>query len=153
MKDLQKPCRECAFSRSSTPGELGGSDATVYIGQCAGPFFIPCHMTYETNDQALRENLHCTGGCAGAAVFRANLGVDVLMPKGINRLPADHEAVFSTNAEFLAHHRQISISEANEILARRPPLQLLKDELNKAQVVMLDADRKPLEKSAKSRTP
>lgn len=143
MKDLSRPCSECAFSRSSTPGELGGSHADVYIGQCYGPFFIPCHMTYEVNDEELRRNLHCTGGCAGAAVFRANCGWDSAMPPGINKLPADHEAVFSSPAEFVAHHLQISVEDAKRRLAKTPPVELLQVELQKAEVRFLNPDRTP----------
>lgn len=143
MKDLNKPCKECAFARSSIPGELGGSEAEVYIGQCYGPFYIPCHMTYELGDPNIREKLACTGGCAGSAVFRANLGWDDRLPAGINRLPPDHQAVFSTPAEFIAHHKRISLQDAQELLAKRPPLQLLKDELSKAEVRLLKSDRSP----------
>lgn len=144
MKDLTSPCKECAFARTSIPGELGGSEAEVYIGQCYGPFYIPCHMTYELGDPNLREKLHCTGGCAGSAVFRANLGIDTLMPAGINRLPADHEAVFSTPAEFIAHHKRISLQDAMKLLAFKPPAELLMMEFKKAQVRLLNKDRSPL---------
>lgn len=143
MKDLAKPCKGCAFSRTSTPGALGGSHADVYIGQCYGPFFIPCHMTYEVNDENLRQNLHCTGGCAGSAVFRANCGWDQTMPKGINKLPADHEAVFSNPAEFIAHHLKISIEDAKKRLREWTPAKLLEIEMNKAEVRFLNADRTP----------
>lgn len=144
VKDLTKPCKECAFARTSTPGELGGSEAEVYIGQTHGPFYIPCHMTYELGDPNLRENLHCTGGCAGSAVFRANLGIDTLMPAGINRLPADHEAVFSTPAEFIAHHKRISIEDAERYLTWVTPAKLLRIELSKVeQVRLLNKDRSP----------
>lgn len=144
MKDLPAPCHDCAFRRDSVPGHLGGSEAEVYIGQCYGPFFIPCHLTYDKVDDHLRENLHCTGGCAGSAVFRANVGVDHLMPPGINRLPQDHEAVFSTPAQFIAHHKQISLREAAQLLEHRPPMFLVMDEMRKAEVRLMGADRKPL---------
>lgn len=143
MKDLQKPCKECAFSRSSTPGALGGSPAEVYIGQCFGPFFIPCHMTYEENNEELRQNLHCTGGCAGSAVFRANCGWDQAMPKGVNKLPADHEEVFSSPVEFLAHHKQITLFEAMNQLMHQNPAELLRIEMSKAGMRLLNADRTP----------
>lgn len=144
MKDLPAPCHDCAFRRDSVPGHLGGSEAEVYIGQCYGPFFIPCHLTYDKVDDHLRENLHCTGGCAGSAVFRANLGWDHHMPQGINKLPADHEVVFSTPEEFVAHHRQISLLDAKLLLSLAPPEVLLGIELRKAQVKLMGADRKPL---------
>ena len=142
--DLPKPCKECAFSRTSTPGELGGSRAEVYIGQTHGPFFIPCHLTYTSNDENLRRNLDCTGGCAGSAVFRANLGLDVFMPKGINRLPADHKAVFSSAAEFLAHHKSITLEQAKQQLIDEPAEKLLLDELNDPRMRLLNEKRKPV---------
>lgn len=138
MKDLQKPCSDCAFVRTSTPGNLGGSAPEVYVGQSIGPFFIPCHLTYELGDEKLIGKLNCTGGCAGSAIYRANLGVDHMMPEGINKLPADRDLVFSTHAEFVAHHRQITVEEAFDLLGSRPPLQLLKDELNKAHLLNKD---------------
>ena len=141
MKDLPKPCHDCAFRRDSKPGHLGGSAPEVYIGQCHGPFFIPCHLTYGELTDEVRQNLNCTGGCAGSAVFRANLGVDTKMPPGINRLPADHDLVFSSEVEFIAHHRQISIDQAYYLLSKRPPIELLNDELQKAGVRLLNEDR------------
>lgn len=135
-KDLQKPCHDCAFRRDSTPGHLGGSEAEVYIGQIHGPFYIPCHLTY-ARDEQWREKLHDTGSCAGAAVFRANLGVDRMTPH-LHRLPADHAQVFSSSEEFMAHHQGISIEQAREKLRRNPPEKLLMIELGKAQVRRLD---------------
>ena len=146
MKDLPAPCHDCAFRRDSVPGHLGGSEPEVYIGQCRGPFYIPCHLTYDKVDDALRENLHWTGGCAGSAVFRANLGWDSMMPPGINKLPADHDAVFSTPEEFIAHHRQISLLDAKLLMILTSPEQLLRIELVKAQVRLLRADRQPIKK-------
>lgn len=134
-KDLTKPCHDCAFRRDSTPGHLGGSEAEVYIGQIHGPFYIPCHMTY-ARDHEWREKLDQTGGCAGAAVFRANLGVDNYLAglANFHRLPADHAHVFSSSEEFMAHHQGISIEEAREKLRKTSPAELLLIELGKAQV-------------------
>lgn len=141
MKDLQKPCHDCAFRRDSTPGHLGGSEPEVYIGQTFGPFYIPCHLTYGEHAENIRDHLHCTGGCAGSAIFRANIGVDSRMPKGVNKLPADHDLVFSTPAEFLAHHKGISVDRAQWELTQKTPLELYFEELSKAEVRFLDEKR------------
>jgi len=53
--------------------------------------------------------------CAGAAKFRANIGVD-LRPE-IGKLPADCDTVFSNEAELLAHHVGISVELAEQYIA------------------------------------
>lgn len=144
MKDLQKPCSDCAFRRCSEPGHLGGSTAEVYIGQTRGPFLIPCHLTYPEMEEGerLHDKMHCMGQCAGSAIFRANCGLNQYMPAGIPTLEPDHEAVFSSPAEFLAHHKGISHFEALGQLMRQTPLDLMVIEMQKAEVEFLDKDRK-----------
>lgn len=138
-RDLTKPCHDCAFRRDSKPGNLGGSEAQVYIGQIHGPFYIPCHMSYARSAD-WKERLHETGGCAGAAVFRANLGVDHYLAglANFHRLPADHAHVFSSSEEFMAHHQGITIEAARETLRKTPPAELLMIELGKAQARPMD---------------
>lgn len=118
-KNLTKPCEDCAFLRRSTPGNLGGSHPEVYIGQVWGNedgvgFAIPCHTP---GDYAGKASTIHAPACAGVAEFRANIGRDKFLPKKIERLPADHVNVFSTCAEFLAHHYGISLEMAQDYLA------------------------------------
>ncbi len=80
----------------------GGSEPEVYIGQAYGPFLLACHMDPDyAKDPRSPENLQC----AGAAAFRANVGILQLMPSFLLRVGADVERVFATPAELVAHHR------------------------------------------------
>lgn len=138
--NLGKPCHDCAFRRDSTPGNLGGSPALTYIGQAVGPFIVPCHMTYpEGTDLSKREHREKSlewPQCAGMAVFRANVGVAHMLPDMIHKLPADHELVFSTFAEFLAHHERVRLVVAQHYLNRvETPVDLLRKQLAKPEVV------------------
>lgn len=103
---VAKPCPECPFNRRVSPGTLGGSPVTTYIGQIFGPFVIACHMHLDFQDPAWRDltAYSQTPQCAGAAVLRANIGVDVLMPPALPRAQADRTTVFADIAEFTAHH-------------------------------------------------
>lgn len=136
-KNQVRPCNECAFRRSSpadfqVPGTLGGSPPTVYIGQTQGNFMIPCHKLCDFKDPNWRDKAFETGQCAGAAVYRANLGLTP--PEPINTLPADHEAVFSSHAEFLAHHTGLTKEDAVKYLEIVTPDRLLAAEKERAGV-------------------
>lgn len=121
-----KPCAECPFARATAPGMTGGASPLVYIGQTSGPFLLSCHMDpgYEANRRspALLQ-------CAGAAIFRANIGVASKMPKALHALDADHKLVFSTPAELLAHHAKAPLEAAQDILNVLTPDLLLNREL------------------------
>lgn len=129
MEHRKSPCSACPFSRKGTPGELGGSDAAIYVGQVSGPFFLPCHQQYQdgkpTDDMSNPQ-------CAGAAIFRSNIGVADRIPPILHHLPPDRDTVFANHAEFLAHHRGISLEAAEEELARTPPSELLAAEFARA---------------------
>lgn len=136
-KNQVRPCNECVFRRSSpaefqTPGTLGGSPATVYIGQTQGNFMIPCHKLCDFTDPNWRDKAFETGQCAGAAIYRANLGITP--PDPISKLPANHEEVFSSHAEFMAHHTGLSLEEAAKYLEIVPPERLLQVEMERAGV-------------------
>lgn len=140
MKTCKTPCNECAFRRDSKPGidALGGAPAEVYVGQIHGPFRIPCHRHYPKNDsdQEWRNNdstMFEIPQCAGSAVFRANLGRNNTVPKDM-RLDPDRATVFSSYAEFYAHHKSISLFEAERQLSVRPPATLLLEEMHRAGV-------------------
>ncbi len=144
------PCSECAFNRTIKPGELGGSTPETYIGQMHGPYLVPCHVRHNCGADEARRNPN-NAQCAGGAVFRANTGraaeLQAKMPEHIKEkflwLPDDHENVFSTNAEFLAHHKGISIEEATKQLELTPPDFLLAYELQRPGAKRLENVPKP----------
>lgn len=115
----KKPCGECIFRRDSVPGETGGSPVQTYVGQIRGPFWIPCHCSrgYRGKESRFGEESEC----AGAATFRANLGLTSIMPSPLLRVEPDHENVFSTFAEFVAHHEGVSLERATAMLKHMPP--------------------------------
>lgn len=76
--------------------------------------------------------------CAGSAIFRANVGVIDLMPEALLRLPPDHETVFSTYAELMAHHTDIVLDVAEWTLSRITPDELRETEEKKAAVVVVE---------------
>ena len=99
-----KSCKSCPFSRRCEPGELGGSPVETYLGQITGPFFLPCHAVdgYKGNDTKLEDEV---GQCAGAAIFRSNIGVSGMMPDQLLKLEAGSDPdVFNTLEEFVQHH-------------------------------------------------
>ena len=113
-----KSCAACPFSRTSIPGSLGGSPITTYLGQAQGPFFLPCHMPwdYKGNDAELDgETMHC----AGAAIFRANVGVAEKLPWKLLKLPAkSDDNVFRSYLEFVMHHEPKLSKKGAEALVR-----------------------------------
>lgn len=112
MRCVAKVCPECPFSRAVEPGALGGSHPYKYIGQAIGPFVLPCHMHCNFEDPQWREKSFETPQCFGASTFRANIGVQALMPTQFPRVPQDTSTVFASAAEFLAHHTKLSLREA-----------------------------------------
>ena len=135
---LHKPCKSCPFSRKVTPGELGGSPASKFIGQVFGPFWLPCHCSpgYEGNRSNPKHSQ-----CAGAAIFRANIGRAELLPPQLHKLPADAELVFASAAEFLAHHAGVTVEDAAGVLRLIPPAVLLKAELGAQGVQHVELER------------
>jgi hypothetical protein len=132
---VKNVCPKCPFNRDTEPGYLGGSGPEVYIGQIGGPFYLPCHEHYDfENDPNWRQKA-CDGPqCAGAAIFRTHVGVAPLMPPGIATLPANHAKVFSSFAEFLAHHGKMSVGNAELCLAVIPPRALTAKEARKVML-------------------
>ena len=102
-KQHHQACKSCPFSRTCEPGALGGSPLNTYLGQIVGPFHLPCHSAgnYKGNDTPCT-NEHAQ--CSGAAIFRRNIGVDVLMPDPLLKLQTEDENVFSSLEEFITHH-------------------------------------------------
>lgn len=116
-----KACKSCPFSRQCEPGELGGSPVETYIGQSMGPFFLPCHACagYKGNEQTLDDGLP---QCAGAAIFRANIGRDEVMPGALLKLFAGSDVnVFASMQEFIKHHApELTPEEVNRLAASWP---------------------------------
>lgn len=127
--NCKKPCDSCPFSRASTPGGLGTKEGPEpFIGQAHGPFYLPCHKTYLS--KGISPMTPGLPQCAGAAIFRANIGVAPYLPLSIHVLPRDSVAVFKTPVEFLAHHARITEADARAWLAKRPPSMLMGIELS-----------------------
>lgn len=121
-----KPCPGCPFARATPPGEIGGSSPLVYLGQAAGPYYLPCHNSpgYAENRRSF-DHLQC----AGAAIFRTHIEADV--PGSLARLPEDKAAVFSSAAEFLAYHKQAPIEMAEAFLRHMTLEDLLRQQLQR----------------------
>jgi hypothetical protein len=128
---LKQPCSECPFSRACAPGGTGGTDPTVYVGQAYGAFFLPCHQDQDYRQESALDHADVIAQCAGAAIFRSNVGVSERLPLAIHRLPPSPARVFANAAELIAHHNQMTLVEAEEILRRTPPGTLLATELDK----------------------
>lgn len=141
----ETPCAECPFARHVTPGKLGGSPIEVYIGQAYGPFYLPWHSDYEPDS---RERFDKGGAqvrqCAGAAIFRSNIGVAELMPDGMHQLPKDTEKVFATRGEFIAHHSEVGTPLIWDMLVDAGQVaQMVQDAMREARRKALAADIEP----------
>lgn len=134
MAQHTSPCSECCFRRDIKPGLLGGSPPQTYIGQTQGPFWIPCHCPA---DYADKDTEYGSPECAGSAIYRANLGIDGVMPEGILKLPPDKEKCFSSHAEFLAHHTGCSLEIAEAFLKEFTPNEMLEAELMDRQMKII----------------
>ena len=112
---MKKPCKECPWARTVEPGRLGGSPPEVYIGQAVLPFWLPCHES--ANYEGKASDVNQVQECHGAAIFRANIKDKIIADNdALLHLPEDRDLVFSTLAEFYAHHRGISVEVAQRIL-------------------------------------
>ncbi len=128
---LDKPCAACPFSRSigTDLKSRGNPDPSVYVGQAYGPFWLPCHRAAGFTEDGRCNVAADIPQCAGAAAFRANVGVADLLPPAMLRLPPDHVNVFSDGAELIAHHLQIPLEEARLFLKNHPPEKLMRWQL------------------------
>lgn len=101
---MKTPCKSCPFSRTTKPGTLGGSPTEVFVGQIHAPFIIPCHCHIDYSDPDWKTNSVTNAPhCAGARIFRANLGIKTL-PESLAGLPQDTDKVFASVKEFVSHH-------------------------------------------------
>jgi hypothetical protein len=129
-----KPCPNCPFTRACPPGKLGGSPAHVFIGQVHGPFWLPCHAHSGFNDPNWKTD-YSKPQCVGAAIFRANAGVDHLMPNALLKCEPDRTIVFDGAREFFWHHtdmteRMLDISSAPSSIVALTRWQMTKPEVN-----------------------
>jgi len=134
MRASKKTCAECPFSRE-TPKEYldtKGQNGERFVGQAIAGFLLPCHMHPEF-DQC-RENLKDAVQCAGAAKYRANIGVAEYLPPYLSKQDEDHEQVFSTPAELIAHHRGTSVHDAEEFLKHWPAGLLASVEMQRGSI-------------------
>lgn len=125
-----KPCKTCPFSRSSTPGELGGSPVGTFVGQAYRSFWLPCHECIDYSDPQWRYQ-YKANQCAGAAIYRANCH-PAHRPKALLSLPASTEFVFASPAEFIAHHCRMSVAEAEAALEILPPALFWETEMRRS---------------------
>ena len=132
---VKAACPDCPFSRSVTPGALGGSHPFVYLGQAAGPFVLPCHKHCDFADPDWKAKAINTPQCAGAAIFRANIGVADLLPEQIHKMSPNHETVFSSPEEFLMHHAGVSREAASRIMRHHPLASMLAEQLRRQSTI------------------
>ena len=98
----KSPCDECPFGRKAKVKTLGGSTVETYIGQLHGPFWLPCHTDPNYADKASDPEI--VSQCAGAAIFRANLGLSDKLPTMLNTCQKDAELSFTSLEDFVKHH-------------------------------------------------
>lgn len=105
-------CPTCPFARTTTKEYLDtrGDNGERFIAQANMNAVLPCHC--EDDGSA---TVGVCQQCAGAAKFRANIGITGLSPQ-LGSLPADTETVFASNAELLAHHKGWPLEQAEEAL-------------------------------------
>jgi hypothetical protein len=128
-----RPCKECPFARACESGKLGGATPTKFVGQAHGPFVLSCHSDGEYDQSTALAKWDTLAPCAGAAIYRANTGRAELMPEAIYSLPEDRETVFSSAAEFLAHHTGLPLAHEELFLKLVPLDRLLALELSQLQ--------------------
>lgn len=86
------PCSDCPFRRDAPPGWLGGNTPETFVAIAHTDQKYNCHTKVGPQ-------------CAGLAIYRANV-CKVPREEDVLRLPGNTEHVFSTDEEFLAHHRR-----------------------------------------------
>lgn len=126
-----KCCEQCPFARTTSKEYLDtrGDNSERFIGQSLINAVLPCHMESDDNNATVGEGRQC----AGAAKFRANLGVDWLH-ESIGKLPRDVNKVFGTAPALLAHHKGITVAEAFDYMEETPPTLMASRELMEAML-------------------
>lgn len=105
-------CSTCPFARTTSKEYLDtrGDNGERFLAQAHMNAVLPCHC--EDDGSA---TVGICRQCAGAAKFRANVGVTGLSPQ-LGTLPPDTEHVFATDGELLAHHKGWTLAQAEEAL-------------------------------------
>ncbi len=93
-----KPCRDCPWRRVAVEGWLGPMTGPEWIAFVQSDAQIDCHTLLGAQ-------------CAGAAIFRANIG-KLPRDRVALRLPRDRERVFASPTEFLDYHDLARITRA-----------------------------------------
>lgn len=99
-KQHSEPCSDCPWARTALRGWLGGIDSATWVQAAHGEETIECHVLEGAQ-------------CAGAAIYRANVCKNPRDPKVLH-LKADHNKIFSSPKEFLAHHNTKTNTEDDE---------------------------------------
>lgn len=138
-------CSGCPYARATPKSYLDtkGQNGERFVGQAFGPFILPCHMTKDFDqwrEKFTGDLNEANPQCAGAAKYRANCGYNHL-PDAIGTLPPDHENVFSSPEELLAHHMGIPIPVAIAYLKDRPVHKMLVHEMLRAGVIHRAVER------------
>jgi len=134
MLQRERCCGQCPFAKSTPKTYLDtmGQNGQKFIGQAQAGMYLPCYM--EVGFGEFLKNPHLPQ-CAGAAKYRANVGIEV--PKGIGTLPPDRETVFESPEELLAHHRGIDLEHAKRIMATVPATYLARMELLQGRFIRI----------------
>lgn len=118
-RTLRQPCKECPFRRASTPGWLGSGNPSYFVSAALadefggehhdGSYAEPCHMTVDYSDEEWRSRSAEQEVCVGALIFYRNVDPykhprERRRTKLIAGVEPDHDLVFSTVDEFVAHH-------------------------------------------------
>ena len=69
--------------------------------------------------------------CAGAAIYRANIGVSEMMPPSLLKLEMNTELVFASHAELCAYHYQEPLQTVQSFFDHNPAWKFLIHELNR----------------------
>lgn len=92
------PCSDCPWSRGSLSGLPGDIAPEEWLHIARGESSAECHVLKSQEGQPW--------ACAGLAIFRANI-CKRPRDRGVLRLSADRNAVFSRNSEFLEHYSKL----------------------------------------------
>lgn len=105
---VAKPCSDCPFRRKAMPGWLGASSPEGFIDCMERDEPLPCHQTIDYDNDPdwllrwVRQGEDTGNMCAGALIFMANK----VQQHPFQRMPKDHESVFSNTIEFVRYHRE-----------------------------------------------
>lgn len=106
-KQHTKPCKECPFRRESAPGYLGHNTLDDFAMLAMSERHTPCHMTVNYRDPAWEFKQDKAPQCVGRATMWANTCKMPRDPQLLRAAP-DKTVVFSSLAEFTAHHGELA---------------------------------------------